>query len=185
MHRQAKKKGIIVLIFSFRLFVAAASIASTITYGRFFSQQSSLSIGIARTVVWQEVQLALSLMTASIPCLKSFLDAFTSTGLLTVHGRNMIAYRPPMRTVSSSDRSQATKIHTRLWPWIYPRGSSTMQRRLRPDAVEYEADVQAYQPPNDKAENAPSLQRTAESIESFDSERLTIHRSVEVQVRHS
>ena len=173
------------LIFSFRLAVAASSIASTIAYARFSSSGSRL--GIARTVVWQESQLALSLMTASIPCLKTFLEAFTSAGLLTVHGRNMIAYRPPTRppVSDSKSRAQTTPRLPLVRPWLRSRESSSIQRRLRPDGHDYEANVHAHGATPDWPGARSTLQRSPESVESFNSDRLTIQRSVEIQVEHS
>lgn len=104
---QRSKKGIIIFVFSFRLFVAVFSIASIYAYSKFFTTYARISIGIARTAALQEVLLATSLMTASIPCMRSFLDAFTSTGLMTVHGRNLVSYRPP-----GMSQSLATPRHT-------------------------------------------------------------------------
>lgn len=183
------------VIFGFRLLVAALSIAAVVAYREFFTDSSSISIGIARIVACQEVLLGSSLMTASIPCLKTFLDACTSTGLMTVHGRNIVAYRlPDIKITRSSQTPSKSQIcstpqspKTPSRPALGHRHSSGVSHRLRPDRVSYKADVQAPDPDEQrKAQGFSSrLARTPESVESFRSDQLAIHRNIEVHVARS
>ncbi|KAK3723475.1 hypothetical protein LTR37_001727 [Vermiconidia calcicola] len=83
---KASKKGVVVFVYSFRLIVAALSVASSATYLKYLKRSQATSIDAAPTVAWQEVLLGFSLISASIPCLRSFLWAFKSTGLMTVYG---------------------------------------------------------------------------------------------------
>ena len=198
--KQNSKKSIIVFIFSFRLLVAIFSIATVAAYSQFFGEYSRISIGIARTVAWQEILLCFSLMTASIPCLRTFLDAFTSTGLMTVHGRNIVAYRPPGTLTQASQSQAQSKSQSQSRsddapppqrppkrPALRERHSSGVSRRLRPDRVQYKANVHAQDTSNLSKSHGMSskLSRTPESVESLRGDKMGIHRNFEVRVTHS
>ena len=193
--QQNSKKSIIVFIFSFRLIVAAFSLATLVAYSKFFSEYTRISIGIARTVAWQEFLLCFSLMTASIPCLRTFLDAFTSTGLMTVHGRNIISCRPPgygtssqtQQSKSQNPTAKPTSPKPRLRPALGHRHSSGISQRLRPDRSGYKANVQAQDASAQGSRPAmiSKLSRTPESFETLRPDQLEIHRDVEVCVTHS
>jgi hypothetical protein len=73
------KKCIVIFVYAFRLLVIACSIATTSSYFDFLRNGQD-NIGIAPVVVWQEVSLGFSLLSASFPCLRSFLWAFMSRG---------------------------------------------------------------------------------------------------------
>ncbi|EME48539.1 hypothetical protein DOTSEDRAFT_118977 [Dothistroma septosporum NZE10] len=78
---KASKKRIVIFVYAFRLLVIAVSIAVTTTYFNFL-QNGKDNIDIAPVVAWEEVLLAFSLVSASFPCLRSFLWAFMSRGEL-------------------------------------------------------------------------------------------------------
>lgn len=185
------RKSIVVFIFSFRILVAASSLATLVAYRDFFTETNArISIGIARTVAWQEILLCFSLLTASIPCLKAFLDAFRSTGLMTVHGRNIVAYHPARLNADSqaltpsnvAASTAANSANTPVRPRLGTRHSSGVIRRLRPDKVSYNANVASQSATQGTSSKLP---RMPESIESFRSDQLAIHRDFEVHVTHS
>lgn len=68
-----------VIVYIFRLIVLGFSIAVTVTYFQFLRGGRN-SIGIVNAVVWEEVLLAFSIISASFPCLRTFLWAFMSRG---------------------------------------------------------------------------------------------------------
>jgi hypothetical protein len=74
---RASKKRIVVFVYSFRVLVAALSVIGIILYIGFIRSGAS-NIGLVPVVVLEEVLLCMSLLTASIPCLKPFVWAFMS-----------------------------------------------------------------------------------------------------------
>lgn len=79
------KKRLVIFVFSFRLLVAGFSIAVLVSYLNFL-RGSQAELDLVHTVVWQEVLIGCSLMSASIPCFRSFLWAFMSMGLQRADG---------------------------------------------------------------------------------------------------
>lgn len=81
---KASKKRIVIFVYAFRLLVIAVSVAVTTTYFNFL-QNGSDNIDITPVVAWEEVLLAFSLISASFPCLRSFLWAFMSRSMSDEH----------------------------------------------------------------------------------------------------
>jgi hypothetical protein len=76
---KASKKRIVVFVYMFRLIVLAFSVATTVVYFDFLRSGRN-NIGIVSAVVWEEVLLSFSIISASFPCLRTFLWAFMSRG---------------------------------------------------------------------------------------------------------
>ena len=75
------KKITVMFSFAFRIGVALLFVGYTVSYLDFM-RHGQQSIGLAPTVAWQESLLGASLLSASIPCLRSFLGSFMSRGIL-------------------------------------------------------------------------------------------------------
>ena len=169
---KASKKRIVIFVFSFRLLVAAFSIATTFTYFKYL-KGADLSIGMASTIVWQEVLLCTSLISASIPCLRSFLWAFMSTGLMTVYSNGdtskSYAYGSPGPSKLCSQNHDEQPAN---------------QSGLRPDVQGYKVDVQTGQA-REKKKNDGQRASAENSIESFGSEQYIIHQTTEFAIERS
>ncbi|CZR58631.1 uncharacterized protein PAC_08523 [Phialocephala subalpina] len=74
------KKWLVILAFAFRLPLAAFSTMYLLSTTIFIRSHSS-GTALVPTVLWQEILLAYSLMSTTIPCLKSFVEGFTTGGL--------------------------------------------------------------------------------------------------------
>lgn len=169
-----------------------SSIATLLAYQYFFAESASrTSIGIAQTAAWQEILLCLSIITASISCMKAFLDAFRSGGLITIHGRNKLAYEPSA-LVRGPETHNLTDVHAKpaialspqspARPPLHLRHSSTVSWRFRTDRVSYKAHFASYPAAERSTGKHP---RMPESIESFRSDQHAIHRDFEIRVTHS
>ena len=173
---KASKKRIIVFVFSFRLIVAALSIATTVTYFQYL-RGSRLNIGAAQTIVWQEVLLCFSLVSASIPCLRTFLWAFMSTGLVTVYGNSPIT---TSYGLGSQHSHQQSAVRSQRRDHLQSEGH-TFSSQLRPDRHGYKVDVRSQNKKDgdhrDSAEHG--------SVGSYGSEQYIIHHTTEFEIRRS
>lgn len=80
LHMATRKKNLVVIAFSSRL----PLIIFSILYLRFQSNYiriSSSGTAIVPVILFQEIYLGYSLMSATIPCLKSFVQGFTTGGV--------------------------------------------------------------------------------------------------------
>lgn len=181
---KASKKRIVIFVFSFRLIVAAFSIATTFAYFDYLNG-SGLSINAVGMIVWQEVLLGSSLISASIPCLRSFLWAFMSTGLMTVYGGTSSGNgsygagtqrTPNASAVRSQNRDE---IRSQLQPRVF-------QSRLRPDWNGYKVDIRSQQKAKPKSKSANQERSTERgSIKSYGSEQYIIHQTTEFEIERS
>ena len=182
---KASKKRIVVFVFSFRLIVAAFSIATMATYFQ-YTNGSKASIGAGATVAWQEVLLGFSLMSASIPCLKNFLFAFMSTGLMTAYGTNNVTLSNSQgasnyhRSMHRSHNQSMMDSQTHDEPQ-----SRSVASRLRPEWLEYKVDVRSHGREKKKRNNEHNARGENASVKSDGSEQMIIHRNVEVEIEHS
>lgn len=71
------KKLIVVFVYIFRVFVAAFAIGTVVEYSLAI-RSGETSIALVPVAILQEILLCMSLLTASIPCLKPFVWAFMS-----------------------------------------------------------------------------------------------------------
>lgn len=179
VHVKASKKRLIVFVFSFRLLVAAFSIATMVTYFDFLRGSRS-EINLVYTVVWQEVLVGFSLISASIPCIRVFLWAFMSMGLQTSYGSH-----------GMTSGSYGVSQHTTLQPYGVhvsvgnrklgdAAKAAARSSRTRSDWLNYKVDVRAR-------DRASAQRRDADgvSVNSNSSEQMIIHRNTEVEVHYS
>ncbi|PPJ53915.1 hypothetical protein CBER1_04636 [Cercospora berteroae] len=183
---KASKKRIVIFVYMFRLIVIGFSIATTSTYFDFLKTTSNDPIDIAPTIAWQEVSLGFSLISASFPCLRSFLWAFMSRGLMTMYGNTTAS--------ASESRSQNQSVQLRSMNKSYasqadrdPTGGGP---RLRPErALEYSVHVRG---------DAPTSSLTAGSRKKYsqidpygsrkrsdDSDQMIIHHETSYRVESS
>ncbi|KAK0292108.1 hypothetical protein LTR91_000102 [Friedmanniomyces endolithicus] len=173
----ATQKRVVALAFAFRLAVAAFSIATTVTYLQFLRGGTD-SVGLAPTVAWMEVTLCTSLLTASVPSLRSFLSAFLTRGTFTMYGVDTVPANSrsgsiPMRSLERS--ALATSPNT---DGEWTKGAGNLESRLRPGWMEYKVDIQGTKAWRDGRPNAES-----ESVKSDGSEnQMIIRRQVEFEV---
>ncbi|KAE8449035.1 hypothetical protein EG329_008623 [Mollisiaceae sp. DMI_Dod_QoI] len=74
------KKLLVIAAFAFRLPLAAFSTMYLLSSTSYIESHST-GTAIVPTIVWQEIVLGYSLMSATIPCLKSFVESFTTGGV--------------------------------------------------------------------------------------------------------
>lgn len=91
---KASKKRIVIFVYCFRLIDIGFGIATTVSYFNFLRDGRD-NIDVVPVVVWELVSLTFSLISASFPCLRTFLWAFMSRGLMTMYGNTT--------TISGSD----------------------------------------------------------------------------------
>ena len=177
---KSSKKRIVVFVFSFRLLVIGVSIGTTVTYFKYLSG-SNLNIGVASTVVWQEVLLCVSLISASIPCLRTFLWAFMSTGLMTAYGNSTLNYSDG--PVSHTSRQQQSVMRSQIRDEPQANGRN-FQSQLRPDTHGYKVNVQAPQAVTKKNDDHRDSGEHG-SVGSYGSEQYIIHHTTEFEIRRS
>ena len=179
---KASKKRVVVFVFSFRLISAAFSIATMATYFNFLNGGRT-SIGAGPTIAWQEVLLGFSLISASIPCLRSFLWAFMSTGLMTMYGNETTAGSKSGSMHLNSHRSQnQSAIMSQNRDNAQP--SRSLGNRLRPDWLEYKVGVTSQQRQGRKSAVKNANVENG-SVKSGSSEQMIIHHTTEFEIERS
>ncbi|KXT02841.1 hypothetical protein AC578_5384 [Pseudocercospora eumusae] len=134
---KASKKRIVIFVYSFRLIVIAFSIATTASYFNFLAHGRN-SIDISPVLAWQEVLLAFSLISASFPCLRSFLWAFMSRGLMTMYGNTTASASDPRSHMGSMQLRSMNKSRNESEAGM-TAGEGRL--RLRSDRSEYHVDI--------------------------------------------
>jgi len=82
MHMSRQKKRLVITAFVFRLPLAIISILYLLATTRFLSSHPTQpGTNLVPTILWQEILIGYSLMSATIPCLKSFVRGFTHGGV--------------------------------------------------------------------------------------------------------
>lgn len=168
---KASSKWVVVFVFSFRLIVAAFSLATMFIYFKFLQSGTARdSIGLVPTIISTEAMLCASLITASIPSLRSFLWAFMSRGVFTMYGVDTTASQGgshgvsiPMHSIRQSETdgdNHDVRLRNRV--------------ELRPECLGYRVDVRAASMAK-KAKHAGDER----SVNSDGSERMIIRRQVE------
>lgn len=94
---KASKKRIVIFVYSFRLIDIGFGIATTVSYFNFLRDGRD-NIDVVPVVVWEMVTLTFSLISASFPCLRTFLWAFMSRGLMTMYGNTTSISGSDMRS---------------------------------------------------------------------------------------
>lgn len=191
------RKGQVVRAFAFRLpyvdyksplsqshtvanhiFSVAAFAALHLHYVGSYVNVSNTSLAIVPAVVWQQIELCWSLMSASIPNLKSFMRSF-STGLgmegdLTTHAYDLY------HKGASKDASQGHQLQS-LRSRSSAKGDQLTQRstgdHFRPNFGQHSATVEQ----GNRASRRP---RDASSIASGGSQDMIIQKDVTYNVRY-
>lgn len=83
---------------------------STTTY----LESHSTGTALVPTVVWQEILLAYSLMSATIPCLKSFVEGFTTGGMRNGYTEDDSYEMSSMRKRFERDLQETEDLDTRV-----------------------------------------------------------------------
>ncbi|KJX99137.1 hypothetical protein TI39_contig372g00002 [Zymoseptoria brevis] len=179
---KASKKRIVVLVYIFRLIVLGFSVAVTVTYFQFLRGGRN-SIGIVNAVVWEEVLLAFSIISASFPCLRTFLWAFMSRGLMTMYGNTTTVSGSEQRSHHTSVQLQSlnNKSGSRLdsEPGI---DGTTRPARLRPEWFEYRVNVSGEGTKPKKKNSATGGLASLSMRRSDDSDRMIIHQETSYRV---
>lgn len=196
---KTSKKRVVAFVFAFRLVVAGFAIAAAVSYFNFLRGDRD-NIGLSATVAWQEVLLGVSLISASIPSLRSFLWAFMSRSMLTMYGIDSKVSQSgsiPMRSVNKSarsmNRSTARSAARSMNRSTHSYGANAdgsqnlpdddeaqehkNASRLRPDWMQYSVDIGRGKP---RGGGAKPVKETGS--QSDDSEQMIIHRNVEFEV---
>ena len=169
---KASSKRVVVLVFGFRLVVAASSLVTMSIYFRFLHSGTARdSIGLVPTVISIEAMLCASLISASIPNLRSFLWAFMSRGVLTMYG---------VDTSQGGSHSASIPMHFMGRSQTDGDNPDVQHRQpgsrvdLRPEWLEYRVDVRA-------ASRAEKPRHTGDerSVNSDGSERMIMHRQID------
>jgi hypothetical protein len=169
----ASKRRVVAFVFGFRLIVAASSIATMSTYFKFLHSGTARdSIGMAPMVVSSEVMLCTSLITASIPSLKSFLWAFMSRGVFSMYGVNTTASLGDSHGASIAMHSLARRPDD-------PDGYDMRRQlqgvhELRPEGLDYRVDIRALGKAKKEKHDEDEY-----SLNSHGSERMIIRRNIE------
>ncbi|KAF2172081.1 hypothetical protein M409DRAFT_17324 [Zasmidium cellare ATCC 36951] len=137
---KASKKRIVVFVYCFRLIVIAFTIATTSSYIHFLDHGRT-NIDIAPVVAWQETLLAFSLISASFPCLRSFLWAFMSRGLMTMYGNTTLVSSSGHTGAGSHGASVQLRSLNKSQVSRNDSETGESRFRLRPDQVAYRCDV--------------------------------------------
>jgi len=184
---KASKKRIVVFVYCFRLVDVGFGIATTVSYFNFLKFGRD-NIDVVPVVVWELVALTFSLISASFPCLRTFLWAFMSRGLMTMYGNTTTISGSDMR---SSNRETQPSVQLRSMgnnkTGAQPEGQDDdgepRQARLRPEWLEYRVDVRGTDARPKKKNSATgglevrSAQRSTQHSmrRSDDSDRMIIH----------
>lgn len=175
-------------MFSHSAFVARSSIATTAAYLSFLHNPGARdSIGLSLTVVWIEVTICISLITASIPSLKSFLWAFMSRGMFTIHGtdtnRTASGSRGGDIVMQSFGRPQHNHNERQTNLHISSQHTET-EARMRPDWLEYRVGVTSGSK-GARIRAQHTRDNETRSVGSDGSEQMIIHRDVEFEVHQT
>ncbi|EMF16495.1 uncharacterized protein SEPMUDRAFT_145730 [Sphaerulina musiva SO2202] len=159
---KASKKRIVIFVYMFRLIVIAFSIATTVSYFNFLHGGGN-SISISPVVAWQEVHLGFSLISASFPCLRTFLWAFMSRGVLTMYGNTTVSHSESRSQGASLQLRSMTKSQTEQQQQQQPPPPPPLNSdrpRLRPESqFEYSVHVRGDAPESTGKNNNSSTRR--------------------------
>ncbi|KAK5740130.1 hypothetical protein LTR17_004842 [Elasticomyces elasticus] len=166
-----QKRAIVISAFAFRIPNGLLEMASSASYVSFL-KHGQPSVGLATPIIWQEILIAWSLMSATIPVLKGFVGRFATVDLVKI-GQGSSGQR---YTLESNDRSRTgdNSYAMTYMSRATPRRKRSREEdglRLRPEGLSTVAD--AYHEANAREED---------SIVSGGSEQMIIHRKVEWQV---
>ena len=175
LQMSVQRKSQVVLAFAFRLPVAVFA-GLHLHYVGNYVHATHIGFAIVPALVWQQIELCWSLLSASIPNLKSFLKTFNSGfGLdadYNTDGYGMRAYSDAYQMESLKSKGNAPQ-----------KGGDLTQREFeyknfRPDFAECSTTVQH------ENGNANRGQRDASSITSTGSQSQIIRKDIQYNIRY-
>ncbi|KAK7985702.1 hypothetical protein PG996_005060 [Apiospora saccharicola] len=140
------KKMQVVLLFGVRIIVPAVALPSLILRPQSL-QGDDITWLAVDPVVWYQVSLNLSVLTACVPSLKSFIDSLTG---YTSGVRIMVPYEYP---VTSSGKSAGSKIRDTIAAAVY-RG---------PHPIGHTTSITASQAPRSESQTGEQVKGSSES----------------------
>lgn len=183
----SSRKAQIIVAFSFRLAVAALSITTATTYFDYIHNSTSRA-QLAWTVAFEEILVASSLVTASIPCIRGLLLAFESEGL-RIRGESLqtpIGSRDgsrQLRSQHSRDNRTWTSTHTQQ-----QRYAQNAEQAIRFNEPVYAVNVTATERQRDHITGRTETDRErfhCDDQHSDSSERMIIRREWKVEVHRN
>ncbi|KAK5695097.1 hypothetical protein LTR17_024622 [Elasticomyces elasticus] len=130
---EGAKKQMVYTVFA----ALVLGISQAVAYERFLKHLNRASIGLLPTLSLQELWLMYSFISATIPCMRSFLDAF---------GSPRLAVTCPRNTMQSGYGSRGTALSTLKRPFRGEKASAASVRvssnaNHRPDGPFYGVDI--------------------------------------------
>ncbi|KAK3616427.1 hypothetical protein LTR22_027071 [Elasticomyces elasticus] len=149
--------------------VIVLGISQAVAYDRFLRHHNRTSIGLLPTLSLQELWLMYSFISATIPCIRSFLGAF---------GSPKVAVTSPRNTMQSGYGSRDTALNTLKKPFRGEKGRAALARvsskaNLRPDGPFYGVDIR-----HEERRRAGD----GNSLASDGSEQMIIRRDTQIRV---
>ncbi|KIW89557.1 uncharacterized protein Z519_09713 [Cladophialophora bantiana CBS 173.52] len=167
------RKAQIVTAFAFRLGIIAFA-AVHVWDQKNFTVRPNTGVRLAAPIVFQQIELCYSLLSCTIPNLKSFLLNFDTTIGMTLDPLTTRSYgvtNPHSATTSFRLKTLRSRNGDK-------QPSPGVTPLFRPDAVEYTAAVGRNSAPNDMNEEASSISRDNQSDRSKGSQEMIIRREV-------
>ncbi|KAK5677177.1 hypothetical protein LTS10_010366 [Elasticomyces elasticus] len=169
LQMQKTKKRMVYTVFAARIGVVVFGISQAVAYNHFLKHHNRASIGLLPTLSLQELWLMYSFISATIPCMRSFLGAFGSPRLAIIS---------PGNTKQSGYGSQGTALSTLKRPFGSEKGGDASARvsskaNFRPDGPFYGVDIRHEERKGAGDDN---------SLASDGSEQMIIRRDTQIHV---
>ncbi|KAK5735071.1 hypothetical protein LTR17_008407 [Elasticomyces elasticus] len=169
LQMQETKKRMVYTVFAARIGVVVFGISQAVAYNHFLKHHNRASIGLLPTLSLQELWLMYSFISATIPCMRSFLGAFGSPRLAVIS---------PGNTKQSGYGSQGTAFSTLKRPFGSEKGGDASGRvssktNFRPDGPFYGVDIRHEERKGAGDDN---------SLASDGSEQMIIRRDTQIHV---
>ncbi|KAK5761040.1 hypothetical protein LTS12_008888 [Elasticomyces elasticus] len=169
LQMQETKKRMVYTVFAARIGVVVFGISQAVAYNHFLKHHNRASIGLLPTLSLQELWLMYSFISATIPCMRSFLGAFGSPRLAVIS---------PGNTKQSGYGSQGTALSTLKRRFSGEKGREASARvsskaNFRPDGPFYGVDIR-----HEEREGAGD----DNSLASDGSEQMIIRRDTQIHI---
>lgn len=148
-----------------------------------FTVRPNTGVRLAAPIIYQQIELCYSLISCTVPNMKSFLMNFDTAIGMTVGGITSRAY-PTGGAASGTGNSFQLRSMLRSRPGkeaSTPAVEKTSTATLRPDPVNYKASIGPGAP---ATEERSSLSRDDKSDRTTNSEDMIIRRDVQWNVRY-
>lgn len=163
-----RRKLLVLFAFSFRLPNAIFSSMYLLAYSQFI-RSGDRGVAITPTMVWQEILLGYSFISATVPCIKGFVKSFKTGGLGDIGVDDLIGYGGGSIHMDSMKGSTLPLAN---------KG----EPRLRPEAIDYMASAYFEDVSQGDGSREDGLREDG-SINSESSQRMIIRRHVNWQVK--